>query len=145
MTQVITRLPGTREPEPQRRQRRFPLVAVALLAGLAITLAGIFPFRQMIAQQRQVDQTEARLSALVVENARLDAEVVALLSPSEVERLAREEYGLVRPGETAYIIEKDDDPVGAVDVVPEEEPLDGRSILELAWDFLTGRDLVPDE
>ena len=48
-------------------------------------------------------------------------------------------------GETAYIIEKDDDPVGAVDVVPEEEPLDGRSILELAWDFLTGRDLVPDE
>ena len=85
------------------------------------------------------------MSALVVENARLDAEVVALLSPSEVERLAREEYGLVRPGETAYIIEKDDDPVGAVDVVPEEEPLDGRSILELAWDFLTGRDLVPDE
>jgi cell division protein FtsB len=146
MTQVITRLPDLGQADPPRRQRRFPLVAVVLLAGLAITLAGIFPFRQMIAQQRQVDQTEARLNALVIENGRLEGAVAALQSISEVERLAREEHGLVRPGETAYIVDQEDEPVGPVRAAaPEEEPLDGRSMLERAWDFLTGRDLVPDE
>ena len=51
------------EPEaPQRagrRHRRSPWVALLLVVALAITLAGIFPFRQMIAQQRQVENTEA--------------------------------------------------------------------------------------
>ena len=144
MTTLMTR-PEIAPPQEPVRQRRFPLIAVMLLAGLAITLAGIFPFRQMIAQQRQVDQTQARLDGLVAENGRLEERITALNSPAEVERLGREEYGLVRPGETAYIVDRPDEPVRASPAPTEEEPLDGRSILERAWDFLTGRDLVPDE
>jgi cell division protein FtsB len=130
---------------PGKKQRRFPLIAVLLLAALAVTLAGIFPFRQMIAQQRQVDQTQARLEALLEQNRRLDETVAALSSPAGVERLAREEYGLVRPGETGYTV---DVPEAAPDAAPAplaDEALDDRTLLQRFWDFLTGRDLVPDE
>ena len=127
------------------RRRRFPLVGVILLTALTVTMAGIFPFRQMIAQQRQVDQTQARLDVLVEGNGRLEAEIVALESPAEVERLAREQYGLVRPGETAYKIDQPEDSVIASEPESFADPLDERTLLERAWDFLTGRDLVPDE
>lgn len=116
-----------------------------LLAALAITLAGIFPFRQMLAQQRQVDATETRLEELVEQNGALEDRVVALNSPAEVERLARER-GLVQPGETGFALEFDEaaDP----QVAPTVEPLvdrPDRSLLGQIWDFLTGRDLDPDE
>lgn len=137
-------LTGHVAPRPAR-QRRFPLVAVILLAALAITLAGIFPFRQMIAQQRQVDQTQARLAALIDENHRLEGQVEALESAPEVERLAREEYGLVRPGETGYFVETPEAPAPVELQQPVEEALDDRTLLHRFWDFLTGRDLVPDE
>lgn len=132
---------------PRRpRQRRFPLVAVVLLTALAITLAGIFPFRQMIAQQRQVDQTEARLEALTAENAALAETVTALKTAPEIERIAREQLGLVRPGETSYTVEA---PVKPEETSPAPvaavEEIDDRSLLQRFWDFLTGRDLVPDE
>jgi cell division protein FtsB len=144
MTQVAA-FPGEPVPSAPRRQRRFPLVAVTLLAALAITLAGIFPFRQMIAQQRQVDQTQARLDSLVEENRQLEETVVALNTAPEVERLAREQYGLVRPGETGYLVERPDLPAPAAAAPAAEEELDDRSLLHRFWDFLTGRDLVPDE
>jgi hypothetical protein len=118
---------------------------VLLLAALAITLAGIFPFRQMLAQQRQVDATEARLEALVDQNGALEERKTALNSDAEIERLARER-GLVRPGETGVALEFGDavDPQGATTVPPLIDRPD-RSLLGQIWDFLTGRDLDPDE
>lgn len=142
MTQVVIH-PGD---VPQRSpRRRFPLIAVVLLTALAITLAGIFPFRQMIAQQRQVDQTQARLDTLVEENRALEEKVSALNSPAEIERIAREQFGLVRPGETSYVVDAPMNAAPAPQEVPVEEAVDDRTLLERFWDFLTGRDLVPDE
>jgi cell division protein FtsB len=127
------------------RHRKFPLVAVMLLTALAITLAGIFPFRQMIAQQRQVDQTQARLETLLEDNQNLEETVAALNAAPGIERLAREQYGLVRPGETGYTVETPAQPAPAEAAPVVEEVIDDRSLLERFWDFLTGRDLVPDE
>ncbi len=143
MTQAAARLDAS--PRPRRALRKSPLIAVLLLVALAITLAGIFPFRQMIAQERQVDQTQARLDTLLVENHLLEEKVAALHMDVEVERLAREQYGLVRPGETGYTVESPPVALSAEPVVPAVEDLDGRSLLQRMWDFLTGRDLVPDE
>ena len=137
--------PGEFSQKDAIRHRKFPLFAVMLLAGLSITLAGIFPFRQMIAQERQVDQTQARLDSLLDENDRLEETVTALQAPPEIERLAREEYGFVRPGETGYIVEGPPQPVRAEVAPAVEETIDERSLLQRFWDFLTGRDLVPDE
>ncbi len=126
-----------------RGGRRGSFVAVLLLAGLAIVLAGVFPFRQLIAQERLVDNTREKLDALVVENELLQGEIEAVQTPAELERIAREQYGMAEPGETTYIVELEGGPVGDGIVVVEPE-LDSRSPLERFWDFLTGRDLVPD-
>ena len=110
---------------------------VALVAGAA----GVFPFRQIIAQRRSVDLAEAQLDALIEENRRLEHQIGALLSPQEVERLAREQFGLVMPGDVAYVAVV---PPGSQradlgpDVVLEKSPPWWRNV----WNFLTGEDLV---
>ena len=50
-----------------RAGRRGPFFAVLMLAGLAIVLAGVFPFRQLIAQERLVDNTMEQLDALATD------------------------------------------------------------------------------
>ncbi len=74
------------------------LVAVAALVAAVVTAAGIFPFRQLIAERRSVAQAQETLLALRAENERLAGEVAILETDDEVERLAREQFGLVRPG-----------------------------------------------
>lgn len=128
---------------PQRRGRRGAVAAVLLLVGLAIVLAGVFPFRQLIAQQRLVDNTQEKLDALVAENQGLQNQIDDMQTPEELERIAREQYGMVRPGETSYVVELDGGP--APEPVTAAEPaIDSRSPLQKLLDFLTGRDLVPD-
>lgn len=129
------------------QRRRAPWVALVLLVGLVATTSGIFPFRQIIAQHRQVDLTEERLATIQEENERLEGRIELLGTPLELERIAREQLGVVRPGETAIVIGPADLATVVPDglpgvVVPEQD--EGRSILEKVWDFLTGSDLASD-
>ncbi len=118
-------------------------LAVLLIVALAITLAGVFPFRQILAQTGQVEEAQAELTSLQDENARLQADAAALQTPAEIERVAREELGLVRPGETGYAVRQPD-----IRPTPDPEPSvvveDERTWVDKLWDFLTGRDLAPD-
>lgn len=137
---------GTRAEAPAGEHRRFdasPLLVIVLLAALAITLAGIFPFRQMLAQNRQVENTQFQYQMLVAENQRLEEQAELLGTSLEVERLAREQYGLVRPGEEALRAVPADDGVAAEEIT--EEAVAESPWYQQLWDFLTGRDLVPDE
>jgi cell division protein FtsB len=118
------------------------ILALVALAGLAVVLAGIFPFRQIIAQNRAVDLAEHKLEAIRSENARLEARITALQTPEEVERLAREQFGLVRPGEIGYVVITPPEPAPEPDVVEEVE--ERPPWWEQVWDYLTGRDLVGD-
>jgi cell division protein FtsB len=127
------------------QHRRSPWVALFLLLALGLTLAGIFPFRQMLAQQRQVANTEAKLEAVAEENRQLESQIASLQTNVGVERLAREQLGLVRPGETGYQVESVEGPVPETPGNVTEQVFDERSMLQQFWDFLTGRDLVPDE
>lgn len=137
---------ATLEPHPEwhepRRGRNAGWLAVLLIVALAITLAGVFPFRQLLFQQRQVDNAQAQLAALQEENARLEDEAAALETPAEIERIAREELGLVRPGEVGYAVQTPQAvPAPPLEAAAED---DDRTIVEKIWDFLTGRDLAPD-
>lgn len=136
----MARRSGTEAGNP----RHSPLIAVVLIAALAVTLAGIFPFRQILAQNRQVDNTEAKLQALQSENAALEEEIAALNTDVELERMAREQLGMVEEGEIGVIpIE----PAPGSDLPAAVDPqsqFDERGFFEKVWDFLTGRDLEPD-
>jgi len=118
------------------RRRRLPgWLALAALVAVVVTAAGIFPFRQIIADRRSVSLAQEKLLALREENGRLEEEVAALSSDVEVERLAREQFGLVLPGEIAYVVAA---PEGE-GTLPAEQPW-----WSDLWDFLTGGDLVRD-
>jgi cell division protein FtsL len=118
------------------------LVFVGLVAGI---LGGVFPFRQMFAHHRQVDAAEQQLADLQAANAELEGEVAKLQSPVEIERIAREQFGLVRPGETGYVVEvPDTGPVLAADTDQTDEEEAPSGFWQGIWDFLTGRDLERD-
>jgi cell division protein FtsB len=121
------------------------LVAITALVAAVVTAAGIFPFRQLIAERRSVAQAQETLLALRAENERLAGEVAVLGTDEEVERLAREQFGLVRPGEAAFVVVA---PAGEEAAAPEPEPtLDDpgeQPWWRDLWSFLTGSDLVRD-
>jgi cell division protein FtsL len=111
-----------------------------LLLGAAF-LTQVVPYRQIIDSQRQVGDAQARLTQLEEENAALQADVEALNTDAEIEKLAREKLGYVRPGETAYVVL---DPPGSGHLAEEtEEPFvaDDRTWVERIWDYVSGGDL----
>lgn len=111
-----------------------------LLLGAAF-LTQVVPYRQIIDSQRQVTDAQVRLGQLEEENAALQADVEALNTDAEIEKLAREKLGYVRPGETAYVVL--DPPGPGVPAEETDEPLvaDERTWVERIWDFVTGGDL----
>ena len=130
--------------EPRRRGRVSWLLAVVTLVGVIAVAVGIFPWRQIIDQQAAVELAETKLAALRAENRLLSEEVAALGTDTEVERLAREQFGLVMPGEVGYVVIA---PEGVTPPEPEPLTLDRsneRPWWQDLWDFLTGRDVEGD-
>ena len=80
---------------------RVSLVSLALIAGLFVF---VFPTRTYLSQRADVQRAQERLDLLRAENARLEQETTLLSDPAEVERIARERFGLVRPGERAFAV-----------------------------------------
>ena len=128
----------------RRRTQVSWLLAAVTLVGVVAVAAGIFPWRQIIAQQSAVELAEAQLDALRIENRLLAEEVSALSTNTEVERLAREQFGLVMPGEVGYVVIA---PEGVAPPVDEPLAIDRtgeRPWWQDLWDFLTGRDIGSD-
>ena len=113
-----------------------------------VTAAGIFPFRQLMADRHSVALSQEKLDALEEENARLEAEVAELQTDDEVERLAREQFGLVHPGEIAYVVVSPPGEEAPATTAPEttllSEDSGERPWWRDFWAFLTGDDLVRD-
>lgn len=81
-----------------------PLIVglVALLGLSVVMLSG--PLQSYWHGRERVALLEAKHEALTTEIADLEARAEALHDPDEIELLAREHLGLVRPGEVAYAI-----------------------------------------
>jgi hypothetical protein len=115
-----------------------------MLVGLAV-FTNVVPYRQIVDQGRQVAAAEAELEALQDENQVLTAQRDALETPVEIERLAREKLGYVRPGEVAYVVlEPPTVPTTSLmgPAVTEPAPIEDRSLLDTVWDFISGADLA---
>ena len=89
---------------PKRLRRRALLIG---LAGLALWVA-FFDSHSLFRRAsyaRQLDRLTVENAALEAENAALAARVGRGLDDATVERIAREEYGMRRPGERVYRVE----------------------------------------
>ena len=88
-----------------RRRRAIALrVSVALLVTIGLLFVVVFPVSAWIDQRASLDQSEHRLEVLKRERLRLDRVAALLTLPSEIQRIARERYGMVKPGEQAYAV-----------------------------------------
>ncbi|MCZ7535240.1 MAG: septum formation initiator family protein [Acidimicrobiia bacterium] len=99
-------------------------MALASLALAAVLLLFVFPTRSLIAQRGDIDRARDDLEVIETENARLAEEAARLATPAEIERIARERFHMVRPGETAFaVVPTGDDPgadPGSEDAAPQD-------------------------
>ncbi|CAN5535941.1 hypothetical protein BH20ACT2_BH20ACT2_13710 [soil metagenome] len=100
-----------------------PLWAVLVsVVAVGVLFLAVYPTRTYLAQRASTDRAEERLAVLDRQNAELDERVADLNTASEIERLAREQYHFVRPGEDAYAVLPPPEPV--IDL-PERWPFTG--------------------
>jgi cell division protein FtsB len=104
-----------RRPAPKRppasaaRSVRFR-VALGVVATAGLLFAFVFPTSSWWDQRRELHETERRVELLRFEADQLERERDRLRSDEEVERVARERFNLVKPGETAWAIVPGPDP-----------------------------------
>ena len=79
------------------------VVVVLLLVGLAAAMA-VQPTRQLLAQRNRIEQMSNELHRFERTNRRLETYITRLNDPDYLEQEARAQLGLVRPGETTYIV-----------------------------------------
>lgn len=80
---------------------RLALFLVVLVGSLFVF---VYPTRTFLDQRDETNHARSQLAVLQAENARLARESKRLSTDSEIERLARQKYGLVRPGQTPFVI-----------------------------------------
>ena len=107
-------------------QRRLMIALTVATAAFVL----FFPARHLLVQRERIDSLEERRTALRTENDRLERQAARLSDPAEVEALARDRLGLIRPGEKAYFVEPTQPPDAPA---AEAEP----SIWSRAWSWVT--------
>jgi cell division protein FtsB len=73
-------------------------------AAAAVVLVTSFPLSVLLGQHRQMSAEAAQLSSVQHQNSLLGEQRLQLNSNAEVKRLARQNYQLVEPGQTLYLI-----------------------------------------
>jgi cell division protein FtsB len=84
--------------------RRLAVPALLSVITVLVLIVGVFPTRIYLEKRADVDATEASLARLQADNDATEARVAALDSDAEIERVARQEFGLARPGEETYVV-----------------------------------------
>ena len=120
----------------KRLLHRLGLLAAGI--GLvAVLLVFVFPTTTWLAQRHDRAVAAQRVKVLDAANRRLEARVRELHNDAEIERLARQQYDLVRPGEEAYAIlpaPAPSKPEASQHPVAKHHP----SLLSRAWARITG-------
>ena len=117
--------------------RRRLWVVLITLAFVGVLFLAVFPSRTFLAQRASLSRAENQLAVLGEQNRLLEQRARLLRDDDEIERLAREEYHLVRPGEEAYVVLPSPEPKPAPPA--NAQPPDDRNSLRRAWDWVTSR------
>ena len=117
------------------RRSSWTIAVVATVVVGMLFLAG-FPARTYLAQRRSLAASQTRLHVLASQNAALNKQVQKLHTDAEIERLARQQYNLVRPGEEAYAILPGPE-AAHVHSIKAPPPKKAKGFWSRAWDDLT--------
>jgi len=113
---------------PVKAPRVFGLL-LGSVAVAAVMFLFVLPGRTYLAQQHSLAAAQTRLSVLSTENARLTESAQRLQTDAEIERLARQQYGLVKPGEQAFAIL----PSPRAAPAPAAKPAAKRGVISRLW------------
>ncbi len=80
------------------------LTIALVVVGIAVYLLAVFPTRSYLLQRSQVRNTIAQVRAVESSNQTLQKKIDSMNSPSQIEQIARSHYGLIKPGEKAYVV-----------------------------------------
>ncbi|MCZ7532444.1 MAG: septum formation initiator family protein [Acidimicrobiia bacterium] len=146
MTETLIREEEAAQPAIGRKKRsRWPtLLFVVLLVSFGLVVSGVLPIQQYLERENQVNAARAELAIIEARNADLAADVDALRTDQEIERVAREQYGFVREGEIGYVVITPDAEDPAVSTPAPVTPVidDHPGFFARIWRFLTGGDVV---
>jgi cell division protein FtsB len=99
------RAPGPDAPARAARQRTIVLrIAVAAVVLIGAMFVFVFPISAWLDQRGEIQDAERRLEILREQHRKLEQQRRTLASDEEIERLARDRYGMVRPGEQAWAL-----------------------------------------
>lgn len=100
--------PASRDDTPpfgRRRRGRFAVGAVAVLVvGALVAALFVLPVRAWLGQRRALAEAEEQLDVIWKENKRLEGVYDELQTDDVIEQQAREQFGLIRPGEQALSV-----------------------------------------
>ncbi len=71
---------------------------------LAVFVFGVFPTGSYVEQRNELNRAIDELEQLEAENGDLQDRVARLESDEEIERVARQEFDMVKPEEESYLI-----------------------------------------
>jgi cell division protein FtsB len=87
-----------------RRAGRLLGMAAGSVALLGLLVVGVFPTKTYLQQRSDTTESEQRLQVLQDQNDAYEQRLEELQTPEAIERVARESYNLVEPGEEAYSV-----------------------------------------
>jgi cell division protein FtsB len=79
-------------------------LAIASLVLIGALFLFVFPTTAVLDQRGQLSDAEKRLSVLKEQTKRLDEASKRVKSDAEIERLARDRFNMVKPGEQAWAV-----------------------------------------
>src|SRR5262245_30193330 len=95
-----------------RTARRLVAPAVLAVLTIGVLMLGAFPTRTLLDQRNTAASAEAQLEELEAANDAARQQAEALQTDAVIEQLARQEFGLARPGEELYhVLPPAEDPV----------------------------------
>lgn len=94
---------AARRATARRRARLVGLIGGAIVA-VGFLFAFYFPTRSWMHQRQQAKASAQQLAKIDAANKQLEAQARSLQQPATIEQLARGTYGLVMPGEHAYVV-----------------------------------------
>ena len=94
----------SREPRRGLRVRATARIVIGTMLLVGVLFLAVFPTRTYLRQRDSIETTSEQLAVLRSQTERLRSEIARLRDPAEVERIARAEYNLAKPGEELFLV-----------------------------------------